>query len=185
MRRKWLALIMGFTLITALGVPVGAQASTGSAQAASISPSNCFASFHLAGGGIFWALVNVTDTYLYFNLTQETYSELFCQARVAAGSSTVQIYDETVATPGECLALNASNNHVYLHNPNGCNGTSDTYLQWKFVYLSTVGGVKTYMLQSQYAPSGYPCVVNNRADPATFQACSSSNSAEQLVYGPE
>jgi hypothetical protein len=166
----------GFTLIATLGVPVGAQAATRSVQvAASISPGNCFGpEFKLQGLGGFGYFESSTQ--LLFNVPDESSGDTFCQARIASGSSIVQIYDASAAY-GDCLALNGSNANVYLHNASGCNGTSDNYLQWKFVYIDTDSstGNKQYQLQNQYTgDNGVQCLQwDTSLPPATHQTCKS------------
>jgi hypothetical protein len=179
---------IGVALLVALGVPMGAG------KAMAIGPGNCTgAHFSLAhsndvnqanstegpmlvlGGGL-----------LTFGHVNGGAGPVLCQAMVG---SNVIIYDTSASPSGECLAYNASTDEMYLHNPNGCNGTSATYLQWRFKYVETARGYKIYDLQNMYAPKGDPCAEFSFGAPPQYNPvygipCNTNDTNQFMIYEP-
>jgi len=190
-RKKWIGMAAGIALLVALAIPLGVG------KAMALSSGNCFGpDFQLGhsndvdnGDATSGEALTLSDGVLTFGHVIGGQGDVFCQARVAANSPIVVIYDLSASTSGECLAYSAADDWVYLHNPSGCNGTSLTYLQWKFIYLATARGYKIYALQSQYAASGDPCMsfifgAPPQYNPVTLAACNGTDTNQFFIYEP-
>lgn len=193
MRKRWIGMAIGTALLVALGVPLGAG------KAMALSTVNCFGpNFELdhsndvftanatEGGAVVGSNADISGlTFIHVN---DAGGDEFCQARIASNSSIVVIYDLSRAS-GTCLAYSSADNDVYLHGSNGCNGTSATYLQWRFIYLTTARGYKIYALQNQYAPSGDPCASFSFGAPPQYNPvygvpCNTSDPNQSQIYEP-
>jgi hypothetical protein len=179
---------IGITLLAALGVPMGAG------KAMAIGPGNCTGSqFSLAHSNDVnqtlateGSMLALGDSLLTFGHVLDGAGDVLCQAKVG---SNVIIYDLSASTSGECLAYNSSTDEMYLHNPSGCNGTSATYLQWRFTYVETALGFKIYDLQNMYAPKGDPCAEFSFGSPPQYNPvygipCNTSDTNQFMIYEP-
>jgi hypothetical protein len=179
---------IGTALLVAVGVPLGAG------KAMAIGPGNCTgAQFSLAHSNDVnqtlatqGPMLAESDGFVTFGHVMGGAGTVFCQAKVG---SYVIIYDLSASTSGECLAYSASSDEMYLHNPSGCNGTSATYLQWRFIYLETALGYKIYDLQNMYAPKGDPCAEFSFGSPPQYNPvygipCNSADTNQFMIYEP-
>jgi hypothetical protein len=143
--RKSLVLVLGAVAAITLGIPASAQAATARPD---LYASNCATGpspqdFQLVddSGGV--GEIDSTTSDLYFGGGTP---HDFCQALVSSGI--VQIF--TTST-NYCLAYSAAADNAYQHVPTGCTSASPpTYMQWKFLYQTTLAGTKYYYLQNQY-----------------------------------
>lgn len=187
--RTWLALIGGLVMIAAsLGTTVGAQAATRSVQsAAGIDQYHCYDFYPNevdSSGYSPFAYIDTTDNILHFAVSK---GDLFCPALVLGSSDTFVLFDETYfASNGEapCLALDATHHDVYMQSVTVCNGTPSSDLEWKFTFVKTDPrwGNGMYLLQSQDAAAGYPCVADNGSGTATAGACNPSSPLDTLGF---
>lgn len=190
MRKRWIGIAAGIALLVALGVPLG------SGKAMALGSGNCFnGNFQLGhsndvnnANSTSGEAIILGSGILSFGHVSGGQGDEFCQARIASGSSIVVIYDLSQSS-GDCLGYNSSTNEVYLHGSSGCNGTSDTYLQWKFIYIETARGYKIYALQNQYAPSGDPCMSFSfgappQYNPVTGASCNTNDTNQWYMFLP-
>lgn len=180
MRRRWSTVVIALACLGAvIGIPVGR------AQAAEIDPSDCFSYFYIENNGL-WGHINDSDQVLYFNESSMANADEFCQARVAAGSPVVVIYDISKQSEGEydyCLSFSSAATDFYLHNPGLCTGTSTNYLMWIFPYIKPAGdGNKIYQMQNQDADYDEPCVyVDSRTKKAESDFCFTDGDTHEYI----
>jgi hypothetical protein len=165
------------------------QAAAESPQAAATpSTGNCLAIFEIYSWNTGYFGYIASDGNLHFDAngsdpfgTGTFDPQVFCQSRIASGSSLVAIF----TTPsGECLSINATAKTVSNHNANGCSTGTVQYLVWKFISLQTQVGPGFYAVQNQYDASGRPCMFNDDwAQPTTFASCSRIGSDGNLSFG--
>lgn len=192
--KTWLALLSGFLLAFALGIPAAAHAGTGYAQAApSISARNCI------GGGYFTlyryssrpaynyqlhGVVATNDDNLYFE--ESGLPDHLCQVLVPGTKNIVEIFDADAANSDDCLALNATTGYIYLHTASLCESGTASYLQWHFIPTGTrdaFSGQPLYAIQSQYVNVPNQCIYDNDTTmPATYTVCTAYRTDEFMQF---
>jgi hypothetical protein len=175
--KKWLIPILGFAAALTFALPISAQAAP-IAKAAPSLPNSCFSpAFELQG-----AYTN-TQAYVPGGTTGNNLiflgstPDVFCQYLENSTTKAVTIYDTSAGNQGDCLAYNSTTGNVYLHNSSGCGGSAD-YLTWKFIYQTTVGGIKRYKLENLWNNAGF-CVT--AVDPASIAGCTDTSQDQYTV----
>jgi hypothetical protein len=184
----WLALISGFLMVFALGVPAGAHAATAAATAPDLHSSDCAngptpKNFELESrqsGDVGEIDSSTQNLYIGGGVAHN-----FCQALISSGI--VEIF---TSSTDQCLAYSQDQIKAYQHVPTGCTSTpTPSYMQWKFIFLSRdINNTPVYELQSQFISSnngnGKQCVV---AEPGSrtvgFSTCD-GRGAEQFYVVP-
>jgi len=170
--RTGLTLVAGLIMATAsLGAATSAHAATRSAEAASgISPDinvgNCF------GNPFYFYLEDIgSSTKISFG----GFPTIFCQARIAAGSSVVTLFTGNAGSlpiTGTCLAYNSTTFTISNHAANWCDSGTVSYLEWRFLPVGTdpATGRTLYALRSEFSGTCYEAQASQ-----SFQACSRAN----------